>query len=362
MIPSILKDKNISIDLKKIAEKVYSGKRINTEEALTLFEKGELGFLGVLANHLREAKHGKNTYYIKNFHIEPSNICAYNCKFCSFSDKHADFTWNYSIDEIADIVKQYKNESIAEIHITGAANPDKDLSYYTAILKAVKRIKPGVHLKAYSAVEIYYIAKKSQLSYQEVLLKLKEAGLDSIPGGGAEIFDEDIRKQICPEKVSSSEWLKIHETAHLSGLSSNATMLYGHIENYSHRIDHLNRLRELQDKTKGFLVFVPLKFKNKNNKMNDIKETLVIDDLKNYAISRIFLDNFPHIKAYWPMLGKSLAQVSLSFGVDDIDGTIDDTTKIYTLAGADNKSQSMTTNEMINLIKAANRIPIEKVY
>lgn len=348
--------------LKNIADKVYSGKRITVEEGIALFENAELGFLGSLANHVREAKHSNNTYFKKNIHIEPSNICTYNCKFCSFSNKHADVSWDYSVDEIADIVRNYKDKSISEIHITGAANPDKDLSYYVDILKAIKKIKPDVHLKAYSAVEIYYVAKKANLSYKEVFLKLKDAGLNSMPGGGAEIFDEYIRKQICPEKVTSAEWIKIHETAHLTGLSSNATMLYGHIENYVHRLDHLNRLRELQDKTNGFQTFIPLKFKNKNNRMSGISETPVIDDLKNYAVSRIFLDNFQHIKAYWPMLGKPLTQVALSFGVDDIDGTIDDSTKIYTLAGSEEKAPAMSTTEMIKIIEDAKRVPVETKY
>ena len=351
---------NISEDLRSIARKVYDNIRISTQEALILFENAELGFLGILADYIRKQKHGSNTYFIRNFHIEPSNVCVYNCKFCSFSDKQLNHSWDYSIDEIIQSIKKYDPLQVREIHITGSANPGRDISYYIDLLKAVKSILPDVNIKAYSAVEIYYIAIKSGLSYKDVLIRLKDAGLNALPGGGAEIFDEQIRSEICPDKVTSSEWLTIHENAHNLGITTNATMLYGHIENYKHRIDHLERLRNLQDKTNGFGAFIPLKFKNKNNAMSDIKECSVIEDLRNYAVSRIFLDNFPHIKAYWPMLGRSLTQLTLSFGVDDIDGTIEDSTKIYSLAGAEDKNPDMDVNEMIQLIKAARHTAVER--
>jgi aminodeoxyfutalosine synthase len=372
MISNIIQNSSISQDLKLIARKVNNNERICEEDGILLYEQGELGFLGVLANHVRESKHSNNTYFIRNLHIEPSNICVYNCRFCSYSDKNSDICWDYSIEEIIENLKTRialnsepgtQNSELRtpkEIHITGSANPLRNFSYYTDLLKAVKNILPQVHIKAYSAVELYYIAKKSKLSYKEALLQLKEAGLEAVPGGGAEIFDEELRSKICPEKVSSVEWLKIHETAHECGLPTNATMLYGHIENYKHRIDHMNRLRNLQDETNGFGAFIPLKFKNKNNEMSSIKECSVVEDLKNYAVSRIFLDNFPHIKAYWPAIGKNLTQVALSFGVDDIDGTIEDTTKIYSLAGAEEQKPDMSADEMKELIEGAGRIPVER--
>ena len=347
-------------DLKKIEEKVFNNEKISTNDAMLLFEQAELGFAGRLANHIREQKHKDNTYFIKNFHIEPSNICIYNCKFCSYSDKQADVSWDYSITEIIDSIRKYDNQPMKEAHITGSVNPDRDINYYIELIKAVRKHRPELKIKAFSAVEIYYITQKASTTYEDVLTQLKNAGVDALPGGGAEIFDEELRNKICPDKVSSTEWLKIHETAHGLGIKTNATMLYGHIESYSHRIDHLNRLRELQDATGGFGAFIPLKFRHMHNEMSDIKECSVIEDMKNYAVSRIFLDNFPHIKSYWPMLGKSLTQVALSFGVDDIDGTIEDTTKIYSLAGSEEQNPGMSADEMVELIKSAHRIPVER--
>jgi aminodeoxyfutalosine synthase len=228
------------------------------------------------------------------------------------------------------------------------------------MIAEIKKIRPDLHVKAFTAVELEYMIKKAKVSLEEGLKTLKEYGLDSIPGGGAEIFHEEIRKQVCDEKASTNMWLEIHEAAHKQGIPSNATILYGHIENYFHRIDHLSRLRNLQDKTGGFNTFIPLKFRKENNTLSHIGEVSQIEDLRNFAVSRIFLDNFPHIKAYWPMLGKQLAQLSLSFGVDDIDGTIDDSTKIYSMAGATDKNPKMSTEELVNLIKQVNRIPIER--
>ncbi len=228
------------------------------------------------------------------------------------------------------------------------------------MLKDIKASRPNLHIKAFTAVEIEHMIKKAGISLQEGVQLLKEYGLDSIPGGGAEIFDETLRKEICSSKSTADQWLAIHEALHKGGIPSNATILYGHIESYAHRADHLNRLREVQDRTGGFNAFIPLKFKNKNNTMSDIKEVSVIEDLKNYAISRIFLDNFGHIKSYWPMTGKQLAQLALSFGVDDFDGTINDSTKIYSLAGSEEQNPSMTTEEMKQLIKDAKRVPVER--
>jgi len=238
--------------------------------------------------------------------------------------------------------------------------PQYDMAFYTKLFRAVKNHRPGLHLKALTPVEYHYIFKKAKLSYEEGMAEIKASGVDSLPGGGAEIFNEEIREQIAGGKCSSDEWLKIHEIWHQLGMKSNATILYGHIETYAHRVDHMDRLRKLQDKTGGFQTFIPLKFRNQDNEMSHLPEVSIIEDLRNYAISRIFLDNFDHIKAYWPMLGRNQAQLALSFGVDDIDGTIDDTTKIYSMAGSEEKSPSLSTQELVKLIKAVHKIPIER--
>jgi aminodeoxyfutalosine synthase len=268
-------------------------------------------------------------------------------------------SWQKEIGEIVDMAKVYQDIDVTEVHIVGGVHPDRDLSYYADMVSKVRQTLPNIHIKAFSAVELEYMFKKSSVSAEKGFEILKEAGLNSIPGGGAEIFDEALREQICPDKVSSNNWLKIHEFAHQAGILSNATMLYGHIETYTHRIDHLNRLRELQDKTHGFNCFIPLKYRKANNPMSGIGEVTMIEDLKNYAVSRIFLDNFSHLKAYWPMIGKEMAQLSLGFGIDDIDGTIDDTTRIYTMAGEE-ETPALTTNELVKIIRQAKRTPVER--
>jgi aminodeoxyfutalosine synthase len=357
---NLIKNINIPPALKAVCAKVFEGQRISAVDGLLLYSKAELSLLGVLANFVREKTNGKKTYFIKNIHIEPTNICIYNCRFCSYSKKENEGGWLLSKEEIFGKIKSYKNSGIAEIHIVGGVHPDFGVFHYAELLKGIKNIIPSIHIKAFTAIELDYMIKKEGLSYSEGLKILKESGLDSIPGGGAEIFDEEVRSKICSKKSSSSLWLSIHETAHALGIPSNATMLYGHIENYSHRIDHLNRLRSLQDKTGKFNAFIPLKFRNKNNEFSDIKETTVIEDMKNYAVSRIFLDNIPHIKSYWPMIGKDITQLSLSFGVDDIDGTIDDTTKIYSMAGATDVNPSMNSDEMVALIKQVGFEAVER--
>ncbi len=348
-------------ELEQITKKILSNKRISTDDALRLYKERDVGFVGILANYVREKMHGDKTFFNRNFHIEPTNICIYNCKFCSYSSKiNQNSAWEYDIDKILDIVGSYKNIPVTEVHIVGGVHPNRDLHYYGNIISCIKKMRPDLHIKAFSAVELDFMIKKSGMTLEDGLLELKKYGLDSIPGGGAEIFDTKIRKEICDEKTSSLMWLKIHETAHKIGLPSNATMLYGHKENYSHRVDHLNKLRILQDKTAGFNTFIPLKYRKVNNDLTHLGETTTIEDMKNFAISRIFLDNFNHIKAYWPGIGKQAAQLSLSFGVDDIDGTIDDSTKIYSMAGAEDKNPKMTTKELISLIKQANRIAVER--
>ncbi len=352
---------NINPELKTVGEKIIAGKRISEEEGILLYEKAELGLLGSLANIIRERKHGDKTYFNRNFHIEPTNICIYNCKFCSYVRKQGDEdAWEYSLDDVLKITESYKDKQITEVHIVGGVHPRRDLHYYGDMISKIKQIIPSIHVKAFTAIELDFMIKKAKVSIKEGMQMLKEYGLDSIPGGGAEIFDPEIRKQVCFEKSDADMWLNIHKTAHRVGIPSNATILYGHIEKYKHRIDHMKRLRELQDETGMFNTFIPLKFRKENNHLSHIGEVTTIEDLKNYAVSRIFLDNFDHIKAYWPMIGKHTTQLSLSFGVDDVDGTIDDTTKIYSMAGVEDQTPTMSTQELTDLISEVNRVPIER--
>ncbi len=361
-VESIVLDASTPADLKRIAEKVLSKERISAEEGVLLYKKAELGFLGALANHVREQKNGNNVYFNRNFHVEPTNICVFDCKFCSYSRlvKQKEDAWELSEEEILNIVRNYDGKPVTEVHIVGGVHPKMGLMYFANLIKKIKEIRPDIHVKAFTAVELEYMCRKAKVSYEEGLRILKEHGQDSLPGGGAEIFDEEIRKQICEDKCTSAQWLEIHETAHKLGMPSNATMLYGHLESFEHRIDHMNRLRDLQDRTKGFNTFIPLKFRNKGNQMSHISESTVIEDLRNYAVARIYMDNFGHLKAYWPMIGRTTAQLSLSFGVDDIDGTIDDSTKIYTMAGSEEQSPKLTTQQLVELIKQVNRTPVER--
>ncbi len=353
---------NKDIHLSDIAKKVFDKKRITPEEGLYLFEHASLGYLGSLANFIREEKNGKNTYFNRNFHIEPTNVCIYTCTFCSYSRliKERKDGWEYTLDEMMDIVRKYDHEPVTEVHIVGGVLPKYDVSFYAELFKTLKKHRPELHIKALTPVEYHYIFKKEKISYEEGMALMLEAGLDSMPGGGAEIFHPEIRDQIAGGKCSGEEWLRIHEIWHDLGKKSNATMLYGHIESYFHRIDHLEKLRNLQDKTGGFQTFIPLKFRNKDNQLSHLKEVSALDDLRNYAVSRIYLDNFDHIKAYWPMIGRNMAQLSLSFGVDDIDGTIDDTTKIYSMAGSEEQTPAMSTRDLVNLIKAVGKYPLER--
>ncbi len=354
--------KNAPLDLQSIANKVLYNERLTEEDALVLFEKGSLPYVGFLANEVRERMHGDRTYFNRNFHIEPTNVCIYSCHFCAYSQlyAHREEGWELTIDQMMDIVKKYDGKPETEVHIVGGVHPKMNLYYFAELLQKIKSHRPDLHIKGFTAVELDYMFRKAKVSVAEGLKILNDAGLDSLPGGGAEIFDASIRQKICADKVDAAGWLEIHEAAHGLGMHTNATMLYGHIENYSHRVDHMRRLRELQDRTKGFNTFIPLKFRNGDNDMSHVPEASIIDDLKTYAVARLYLDNFPHLKAYWPMLGRKNAQLSLSFGVNDIDGTIDDTTKIYSMAGAEEQSPSMTTEEIVNLIKGVNRKPVER--
>lgn len=361
-IERLLRDEHLSPALRQIAEKVAQERRITPDEGLLLYEEGSLSYLAVLANALREQRHGDITYFNRNFHIEPTNVCLYTCAFCSYSRKYKrrEEGWEYSLEEIMDMLRQYDGKPVTEVHIVGGVMPQYDFDFYTTLFRSIKAHRPDLHIKALTPVEYHYIFKKAKLSYEEGMAAMKEAGLDSMPGGGAEIFDSEIRDQIAGGKCSAEEWLAIHRIWHGLGMRSNATMLYGHIENFAHRIDHLERLRRLQDETSGFQAFIPLKFRNQNNEMSHLPEVSVIEDLRNYAISRIYLDNFNHIKAYWPMIGRETARISLGMGVNDIDGTIDDTTKIYSMAGAEEQNPAMSTRELVELIRSAGREAVER--
>jgi aminodeoxyfutalosine synthase len=259
-----------------------------------------------------------------------------------------------------DIVKKYDGQPVTEVHIVGGVHPKLTLHFFADLLKKIKAHRPDLHVKGFTPVELDYMFRKAKMSRREGMQFLKEAGLESLPGGGAEIFAPEIRKQICEDKVDGEGWLEIHRIAHELGMHSNATMLYGHIEGYHHRIDHMEKLRRLQDETGGFNTFIPLKFRNKDNAMSHVRESTIVEDMRMYAIARIYMDNFPHLKAYWPMLGRNNAQLTLSFGVNDIDGTIDDTTKIYSMAGSEEQTPTMTTTELVRLIKQARRKPVER--
>ena len=348
--------------LKAIALKVQSRERITMEEGVYLYEHAELGYLGVLANFIRESKHGNDTFFNRNFHIEPTNLCVYDCKFCSYSRmiRQKEEGWESTVEEMMVKLREYDGEPVTEVHLTGGVVPKQNLDFYASFFREAKAHRPDLHIKALTPVEYFYIFKKAKLTHYEGMKYLQEAGLDSMPGGGAEIFHPEIREQIAHDKCNAEQWLDIHEQAHKLGMRSNATMLYGHIEAFWHRVDHMERLRQLQDKTGGFQAFIPLKFRNQNNQMSHVPEVSVIEDLRNYAIARIYLDNFDHIKAYWAMISRQTAQLSLNFGVDDIDGTLDDTTKIYSMAGAEEQTPGMSTQELVELIKQVKRRPIER--
>jgi aminodeoxyfutalosine synthase len=361
-ISEILQQTHLDKNLLSIAEKIQHEQRLTEEEGVLLFEKGELGFVGALANHVRERLHGKKVYFNRNFHIEPTNVCVFTCNFCSYSRqyKHRDEGWELTQEQMLDIVRKYDGEPVTEVHIVGGVHPKMNLEFFCEVIEKIHAHRPELHIKGFTAVELDYMFRKAKLTVEQGMQRLKDAGLQSLPGGGAEIFHSEIREQICADKVGADGWLEIHETAHRLGMHTNATMLYGHIENFAHRVDHMSRLRTLQDKTGGFNCFIPLKFRNKENDMSHVPEISVIEDMRLYAISRLFMDNFRNLKAYWPMLGRQNAQLSLSFGVNDLDGTIDDTTKIYSMAGAEEQTPAMSTEDICDLITAVGKTPVER--
>lgn len=343
-----------------IAAKLHASQRISTAEALFLFDSNDLLAIGELAALANERKNGKNVFFNVNRHINPTNICVNRCAFCAFSRTTGEEgAYTLALDEICSRAKEAEAEGATEVHMVGGLHPDLTFEFYEDILRAIRQNAPALHIKAFTAVEIEYFSRISGLSIEHVLQRLKAAGLGSMPGGGAEILVEEVRQRICPEKISGERWLEIIRLAHLAGLKTNATMLYGHLETAADRVAHMEMLRYLQDETGGFQAFIPLAFQPENSDLKlDIKATSGLDDLKTLAIARIFLDNFDHIKAYWVMLGEKIAQVALAFGVNDLDGTVVEE-KIGHDAGAQSP-QSLTKEGIIRLIRKAGKIPVER--
>jgi aminodeoxyfutalosine synthase len=345
-----------------ILEKIRDGERIIVEDGIRLFQSPDLLAVGYLANIVRERKNANNAYFIYNQHINYSNICTNLCKFCAFGkDKDSALAYEMTVEDVRQKVRERLSEPITEIHMVGGIHPDLPYSYYTDLLKVIKEERPDVHIQAFTCVEIAHFAEISGLGIAGVLEDLKKEGLGSIPGGGAEVFSPRIRKLTCEKKLSGSGWIEVAKIAHKVGLHTNATMLYGHIESLEERLEHLDMLRKAQDETKGFLAYIPLSFHPQNtelSKMSQMSRTSGVDDLKNIAVARCFLDNFPHIKAYWVMIGQKLSQIALSYGADDVDGTVKE--EIIThMAGAETE-QAMSREQLLRMIREAGRIPIEQ--
>lgn len=346
--------------LSEIEKKILDGERLNKKEALFLFNSEDIHLIGELADQLSKKINNNFAYFIVNRHINPTNICINRCKFCAFSRSKGEAgSYEMTIEEIINHLKETEKLSgyVTEVHIVSGLHPDWSFEYYLEMVSTIKKEFPKIGIKAFTAVEIDYFAKRSGLSIEQTLTKLKQSGVDIMPGGGAEIFNPDIRKMICPEKISGERWLEIIKTAHKIGIKTNATMLYGHLENYEHRVDHLFKLRNLQDETGGFVAFIPLSYQPENT---DIKVPYPsgIDDLKTIAISRLILDNVPHIKAYWIMLGEKLAQIALLFGADCLEGTVIEE-KIAHSAGARSRKGN-TINELVHMIRETGKIPAER--
>ncbi|MFZ5590979.1 MAG: aminofutalosine synthase MqnE [Bacillota bacterium] len=348
-------------ELADIGEKVLAGQRLDFADGVRLFRSHDLLSIGAMADYVRRQKNGNRAYFIVNRHINHTNICVNRCRFCAFGrDPDSPGAYTLSLDEIEAKALAYRDKGIKEIHIVGGLNESLSLDYYLEMMQRVRRAVPGAVIQSFTAVEIDYYARQNGLSVEEVLRQLREAGLDSLPGGGAEIFAPRVREKLCPKKISGQRWLEVHETAHRLGMRTNATMLYGHIETIEERVEHLLMLREQQDRSGGFLTFIPLAFHPHNTELENLVRTRTTgyDDLKVLAISRLMLDNFDHIKAFWIMIGPKLAQISLAFGVDDLDGTVEEE-KIVHDAGADT-AQSLTRQQLVDMIRAAGRKPVER--
>jgi aminodeoxyfutalosine synthase len=345
--------------LRPIADKVLAGERLSMEDGILLYRSPDLLAVGWLANHVREKRHGNVTYFNVNRHINPTNVCVAHCKLCAFGrDPSAPGAYTFALDEIYQRAEQGVREGATEFHIVGGLHPDLTFDHYLELVRGLKQRCPTVHLKAFTMVEVHYFARIAKLSIEETLQKMKQAGVDSCPGGGAEIFHPRVRKIICDHKTSGQMWLSTAKKAHEAGLHSNATMLYGHVETEEERVDHLLKLRELQDETHGFVAFIPLAFHPDNTALSHIPKTSGYLDLRNIAVSRLLLDNFEHIKAYWIMLTPSIAQIALRFGANDLDGTVVEE-KIYHDAGA-KTSEFTPRSELERLIRAAGRVPVER--
>ncbi len=347
--------------LDNIVAKCSARERISIEEAISLYREAPLWLLSQLAVERKMAVSGDSVFYNRNFHIEPTNICLFRCRFCSYRrDVGSEDSWDYSIDEMRKQAEKYIGSGVTEVHIVGGVHPKHTLDFFVELIGVVHEILPDATIKAFTAIELGYMIRKAGLTFEEGLSRLKAAGMGAIPGGGAEIFDWEVREKICPEKGRAEEWLEIHEVAHRLGISTNCTMLYGHIENVEARFDHLQRLREQQDKSGGFNAFIPLKYRNRHNEMSHIGEVAVVEDMRMVALSRLFLDNIPHIKAYWVMYGKPTTELALAFGADDVDGTIDDSTKIYSMAGAEDAKPKMTIEEIEGMATRAGFRAVER--
>ncbi len=346
------------VTLATIAAKVEAGERLSEAEGIFLFERGDLNAIGALANRVRQARHGRACYFNVNRHLNPTNLCVYRCHFCGFRrDPGAEGAYLMSIDDALAAVEGAEAAGITELHIVGGVTPETDLDYYEPLLRVLREAHPSLHLKAFTAVEIAFFCRRHHLSHRDCLARLIDAGLGSMPGGGAEIFAERVRRSVCKEKAGAEEWLAIHRTAHELGLRTNATMLYGHIETAAERVDHMARLRALQDETGGFQVFIPLAYHNENNPLAG-EMTTGLDDLKTLAIARLFLDNFDHIKSFWVMHTPALAQVALHYGVDDLDGTV--TEERVTAAAGGRTAGRESKEELIELIRAAGFTPVQR--
>jgi aminodeoxyfutalosine synthase len=343
-----------------IRQKIARGERLTVDDGLALFHEPDLLAVGQLANEARERRHGDRTYFNRNMRIEVTNVCVASCLFCSFAklEEHMPGAHTMKLEEAWRELEDRMEDPPSEIHIVNGLHPGLPFTYYEDLLRGFKRIDPKVHLKCFTAVEIHFFARHYKMTYAEVLERLRAAGLDSLPGGGAEIFDEDVRKRISHDKATADEYLEVHRVAHGMGMRTNVTMLYGHIETFAHRVDHILRVRELQDETKGFQAFIPLAFHPDGNGMKNLPAPTAVDDLRTLAVSRLLLDNVDHIKAYWVSLTPDVAQIALRFGADDIDGTIVHET-IYKAAGTQSPG-ALGYDELVRLIREAGREPIER--
>ena len=349
------------LEVREGIEAAMAGERLTPAQGLALYKHAYPPLLSLAASYTRLRLNGLSTYYNRNGHIEPTNLCRYQCSFCSFrKERGHPEAWELTLEQIASKARKLQKEGNTEVHITGGVHPEWTFRHVVQLLQTVRQAAPRLHIKAFSAVELVPLVRDANLSLDVALAQLQAAGLDSIPGGGAEIFAEEVRQQICPEKCTAQQWLEVHRQAHRLGMRSNATMLFGHIEGYADRVDHLERLRRLQDETGGFNCFIPLKFRAAGNRLGVRGEVTTLEVLRNYAVCRLYLDNIQHLKGYWPMLGKRNIPLALAYGVDDLDGTIGDSTRIYSMAGAEDQQPTATVSELRQIVLDAGYTPLER--